>query len=120
MESLEYHRIPHQVQIAWLHASVPPVLLAAEVVKQHTSMPNLEANSFKQEQVKAYWGVEDGVQEVQKHATKLSRLGVTSYDIQSSPKPSDHVHFIGPDSDLPPYNVPPPAPVYGNLPPDLA
>ena len=36
-----------------------PILLVAEVVKQHTSMPNLEANSYKQEQVEAYWGVED-------------------------------------------------------------
>ena len=48
LESPEYHRTPHQVQIAWLHASVPPV------------------------------------------------------------------------PPLPPPNVPPPAPVYRNLPPDLA
>ena len=31
-----------------------PILLVAEVVKQHTSMPNLEANSCKQEQVEAH------------------------------------------------------------------
>ena len=64
--------------------------------------------------------MEEGVQKVQKHATKLSRLGVMSYDIQGSPKPSDHVHFIGPNSDLPLPNMPPPAPVYRNLPLDLA
>ena len=71
-----------------------PVLLVAGVVKQYTSMLNLEANSCKQEQVEAHWGVEEGVQEVEKHATELSGLGVTSYDIQGSLKPSNHVHFV--------------------------
>ena len=72
-----------------------PVLLVAEVVKQHTAVPNLEANSCKQEQVEARWGVEE-VQEVQKHPTEPSKLGVETYDIQGSPKPSGHIHFIGP------------------------
>ena len=36
-----------------------PILLVAEVVKQYTSMPNLEANSHKQEQVEAHCKVED-------------------------------------------------------------
>ena len=72
-----------------------PVLLVAEVVKQHTSMPNLEANSCKQEQMEAHRGVE----EVRKHPTELSELGVETYDIQGSPKPSGHVNFVGPCSE---------------------
>ena len=36
------------------------------------------------------------VQEVQKHPTEPSKLGVETYDIQGSPKPSGHIHFIGP------------------------
>ena len=75
-----------------------PVLLVAEVVKQHTSVPILEANSCKQEQVEAHLGVEE-VQDVQKHPTELSELGVESYDIQGSPKPSGCVHFVGPHSE---------------------
>ena len=48
--------------------------------------------------MEAHWGVEEGIQKVQKHATELSRLGMASYDIQGSPKPSDHIHFVGPHS----------------------
>jgi hypothetical protein len=76
-----------------------PVLLVAEVAKQHTSVPNLEADFCKQEQVEAHRGVEEEGQEVQKHPAELSELGVESYDIQGSPKPSGHVRFVGPRSE---------------------
>jgi hypothetical protein len=89
-------KVQMEVQVEVQQMPFLLVLLVAEVVKQHTSVPNLEANSCKQEQVEAHRGVEE---EAQKHPTELPELGVETYDIQGSPKPSGHVHFVGPHSE---------------------